>query len=69
MDDGFRESTPGGITIVWREDEGWGVEGVRSFGPNLVSFIIMSGRKRWYSVEAYVPPNDLPTVNWITQPL
>ena len=43
------------------------VEVVRSFGPNVVSFIITSERKRLYSVGAYVPPNYLPTVHWITQ--
>ena len=40
-----------------------------SFGPNVVSFIITSGRKRWYGVRAYIPPNDLTTVHWITQAL
>ena len=33
----------------------------------MVSFIITSGRKCWYGVGAYVPPNDLPTINWIRQ--
>ena len=43
------------------------VEGVWNFGPNVASFIITSGRKRWYGVGAYVPPNNLPTINWIRQ--
>ena len=59
----------GGITIVWRDAEGWGVEGVRSFGPNMVIFIITSGRKRWYGVGAYVTTNKLPTINWIRKAL
>ena len=59
----------GGIVIVWREADVWGVEGVRSFGPNVVSFIATSGQKRWYVVGAYVPPNDLPMIQWITQEL
>ena len=42
---------------------------MRNFGPNVVSFIITSVRKRWYGVGAYVPPNDLPTINWIRQVL
>ena len=57
----------GGITIVWRDAEGWGVEGVRSFGPNMVIFIITSGRKRWHGVRAYVPPNGLWRVHCIRQ--
>ena len=42
---------------------------MRNFVPNVVSFIIMSGQKRWYGVGAYVPPNDLPRINWIRQAL
>ena len=49
--------------------EGLGVEGVRNFGPNVVSFIITSGQKCWYGVGAYVLPNNLPTINWIRQAL
>ena len=42
---------------------------MRKFGPNVVSFIITSRRKRWYRVRAYVLPEDLPTINWIRQEL
>ena len=59
----------GGVAIIRREEEGWGVEGVRRFGPNVVIFTVTSGQKRWYVVGAYVPPNDLPTVHWITHAL
>ena len=59
----------GGIAIVWRDAEGWGVGGVRNFGPNMVGFIITSERKCWYGVGDYVPSKDLPTTNWIRQAL
>ena len=62
-------STPGGVTIFWREAKGWGVEGVWSFGPNVFSFIITSGQKRWYGVGTYVPPNNLLMINLISQVL
>ena len=42
---------------------------MRNVGPNVVSFIITLGRKCWYGVGAYVPPNNLPTINWIRQEL
>ena len=42
---------------------------MRNFGPNVVSFIITLGRKQWYVVGYYMPPNNLPTVYWITKPL
>ena len=35
----------------------------------MVSFIITPGRKSWYGVGAYVPPNDLPMINWVRQAL
>ena len=35
----------------------------------MVSFIITSRQKRWYSVGAYMPPNDLPTIKLIRQAL
>ena len=57
----------GGIAIVCRDAEGWVVEGVRNFGPNVVSFIITSVRKCWYGVREYVPHNELPTINLIRQ--
>ena len=59
----------GGITIVWRDAEGWRVEGVRNFGPNVVSFMITSGRKCWHGVGTYVIPKYLPTTNWIRKSL
>ena len=59
----------GGVSVVWRDAEGWGFEGVWNFGPNVVSFIITLGRKRWYGVRSYVPPNNLPMINWIRQAL
>ena len=33
----------------------------------MVIFIITSGRKHWYVVGAYVLPNDLTMVHWITE--
>ena len=44
----------GGISSIWGEQEVWQVEGVRSFGPKVVSFTVTSGQKHWYVVGAYV---------------
>ena len=59
----------GGIIIFRREEEGWKVEGLKNFGPNVVSFTITSGKRQWYVVRAYVPPNDQPAVHWVAQSL
>ena len=37
----------GGSTIIWRKEARWQVEGVTSFGPNVVSLKITVGRKRY----------------------
>ena len=50
----------GGITIVWREELVWQVEGAKNFGPNVVSFTIMSRRRQWYVFGHMCPP----TANW-----
>ena len=42
---------------------------MRNFGPNVVSLIITSGRKRWYGVGDYLPPNNLHMINWISKVL
>ena len=34
----------GGVAIVWRAEEAWGVDEEQSFGPNLVSFTVASVR-------------------------
>ena len=66
---GDRELKQMGVSIVWREAEVWEVEGVKNFGPNMVSFIITLVQKRWCGVRAFVPPKDLPTINQIKQAL
>ena len=59
----------GGISIVWMKEWVWEVEGLHLFGPNLVSFTVTSGKKRWYVVGAYVPPNNFLAVQRITYEL
>ena len=43
----------GGIAIFWKDREELGVEGVRNFGPNWVSFIIQLGQKFLYGAWKY----------------
>ena len=53
----------GGVSIVYREDTGWQVEGATRYGMNVVSFKITVGRKHWYISRSYLPPNDQQTVH------
>ena len=59
----------GGVAVVWRAAKGWRVEITASFGPNVVSFLLMLGSRRFYVVGAYVIPNDMPAVHSVEQVL
>ena len=54
-----------GIAVVWREYSGWQVKRVVNFGPNVSSFFLTSGLRRWYVIGAYVPPHGAPAVHRI----
>ena len=45
------------------------MEGTTIFGPNVVTFLLMLGERRWYVVGAYVPPNYVPAVHRMEQAL
>ena len=53
----------GGVAVVWREEAGWQVKGIINFGPNLASFLLTLGSRRFYLVGAYDPPNDAPDIH------
>ena len=59
----------GGFIVTWREKTGWQVEGIANYGPNVLSFVLTTGRRRWYVVEAYVPPNNAPTIPCVDEAL
>ena len=59
----------GGVAVVLRAEKGRHVEGTASFGPNMVSFLLMFGARRWYVVGEYMPPNDVPSVHCVKQAL
>ena len=40
-----------------------------NFVPNVVSFLLMLGERRWYSVGSYVPPNNEPSMYRVYQAL
>ena len=59
----------GGISVVWRGDAGWKVEGIVNFGTNVANFLLTLQSRRWYVVGTYVPPHDAPDVRRIEQVL
>jgi hypothetical protein len=48
----------GGIGLIWREDhDGFEVKAVRPLTPNLMSFQLVMGNKRYYVMGIYIPLN------------
>jgi hypothetical protein len=48
----------GRIGLIWREDhDGFEVKAVRPLTPNLMSFQLITGNKRFYVMGIYIPPN------------
>ena len=45
------------------------MENTASFSPSVVSFLLTSGARRCYVVDAYVPPNNRPIVHRMEQAL
>ena len=48
----------GGVALVHRQGKGWGLESIRSFGPNVIRATLVSGQRRWYIIGGYVSPNE-----------
>jgi hypothetical protein len=59
----------GGIAVFWRDSPQWQVEAYRTYGPNVVSFQLTSGKCKWYVVGAYIPPADTVTLEHVSKAL
>jgi exonuclease III len=51
----------GGIALCTRKSSRFHVEGTRTWGPNVISTTLVSGRKKWKVVGAYIPPGEQDT--------
>ena len=69
MDYWIREPALGGVSVIWREEVGWQIEGITNLEQNVVSLLLTTGSRRYYVVGAYVPPENAPTVYCIDQAL
>jgi len=57
----------GGIVLFWRPNKSYEVEDWRVRGPNVLSFVIVTGGARYYAVGCYIPPDDRSTLATIVQ--
>lgn len=64
-----RSASQGGVALVFRDSptQGWQVESIRRYGPNVLSFQLSSGRFRYGVVGVYIPPKDVTTLEFVTQ--
>ena len=48
----------GGVALLYRPSAQFAVEEVREYGPNVISFEVVTGRRRWYIIGCYITPDD-----------
>jgi hypothetical protein len=48
----------GGIAIAYRTSAWWSIESIRLYHPNVISFTLVTGKRRYSCLEAYIPPGD-----------
>ena len=49
----------GGVALVWRDCDLCAVDEQKSWGPNVISCHLITGRGKYYLIGAYCPPSDL----------
>ena len=59
----------GGVAIFYRLSSLFAVEEVREYGPNVISFEVATGRRRWYIIGCYLAPDDSRTTERVVTEL
>lgn len=53
-----KSNTQGGVALFYRTSKIWTIEGVRTYGPNVLSCTLVSGQDRWSIIGMYIPPSE-----------
>jgi hypothetical protein len=59
----------GEIALFWRANKTYEVKDWRIRGPNVLSFVIITGSQRFYAVGCYIQPTNLSTLPQVEQAL
>ena len=59
----------GGVTLFYRPSPLFVVENVREIGPNVMSFEVATGARRWYIIGCYLAPNETSTIGRVVTAL
>ena len=52
----------GRVALFYRPSTLFAVEAVREYGPNILSFEVAMGGRRWYIIGCYLAPNNAQTI-------
>ena len=55
----------GGVAVFWREHDLFAVEEQKEWGPNVLSFHLVTGTERFFCIGAYIPPTDLTALEMV----
>ena len=58
-----------GIALFYKEGADFAVEEVRPYGPNVINFEVVTGRRRWYIIGCYLAPDDARTIERVVTDL
>ena len=59
----------GGIAMFYREGAGFAVEELSPYGPNVISFKVVTGQRRRYIIGCYLAPDDARTIERVVTAL
>ena len=59
----------GGVALFYRPSSLFAVEAVRDYGPNVLSFEVATGGRRWYIIRCYLAPEDDRTIERVVTAL
>ena len=51
-----------GVALFYMPSPLFEVEAVREYGPNVLSFKVATGARRWYTIGCYLAPDDAETI-------
>ena len=54
-----------GVALFWKPNKLYEIEEWRVRGPNVITFVVVTGVERYYAVGCYIPPNNLMTLTHI----
>jgi hypothetical protein len=57
----------GGIALFWQPNKLYLVEDWRIWGPNVLTFVLVTGSCQFFVMGCYIPPNHLSTLTVIEQ--